>query len=74
MLFSVCYCDVWSCMYSYMGSASVSSCICCMSCVHYVAVPNVAFCMACSLLLLVKNARGDDMEEAYSRVCLMTDL
>ena len=38
-----------------MGSVSVSSCICCMfvSCVHYVAVLNAAFCMTCSLLMLV---------------------
>ena len=30
----------------------VSSCSCCMfvSCVHYVAVLNAAFCMTCSLL------------------------
>ena len=37
----------------YMGSMSVSSCKCCMfvSCVHHVAVLNVAFCMTCSLLL-----------------------
>ena len=32
-----------------MGSMSVSSCRCCMlvSCVHYVAVLNAAFCMIC---------------------------
>ena len=38
-----------------MGSVSVSSCICCMfvSCVHPVAVLNAAFCMTCSLLMLV---------------------
>ena len=35
-----------------MGRMSVSSCRCCMfvSCVHPVAVLNVAFCMTCSLL------------------------
>ena len=34
---------------------SVSSCKCCMfvSCVHYVAVLNTAFCMTCSLLMLI---------------------
>ena len=47
------YCDAC------MGSMSVSSCRCCMfvSCVHPVAVLNAAFCMACSLLMLVKDAR-----------------
>ena len=52
-----------------MGSMSVSSCMCCMpvSCVHPVAVLNDAFCMTCSLLMLVEDARGDHMEEAYSR-------
>ena len=59
-----------------MGSMSVSLCICCMfvSCVHPVAVLNVAFCMACSLLMLVEDARGDHMEEEYSRAGLMTAL
>ena len=52
-----------------MRSMSVSSCICCMlvSCVHPMAVLNAAFCMTCSLLILVEDARGDHMEEAYSR-------
>ena len=56
--------DVWSCRCSCMGSMSVSSCRCCMfvSCVHPVAVLNVAFCMTCSLLMLVEDARGDHME------------
>ena len=38
-----------------MGSVSVSSCICCMfvSCVHPVSVLNAAFCMTCSLLMVV---------------------
>ena len=38
-----------------MGSVSVLSCRCCMfvSCVHPVAVLNAAFCMTCSLLMLV---------------------
>ena len=59
-----------------MGSLSGSSCRCCMfvSCVHSVAVLNAAFCMACSLLMLVEDARGDHMEEAYPRVGLMPAL
>ena len=57
-----------------MGSMSVSSCRCCMSCVHPVAVLSTAFCMTCSLLMLVEDARGDHMEEAYSRAGLLTAL
>ena len=57
-------------------SMSVSSCRCCMfvSCVHPVAVLNAAFCMTCSLLMLVEGAGGDHMEEAYSRAGHMTAL
>ena len=43
-----------------------------VSCVHPMAVLNVAFCMTCSLLILVEDARGNHMEETYSRVGLMT--
>ena len=59
-----------------MRSVSVSSCRCCMfvSCVHLVAVLNAAFCMTCSLLMLVEDARGDHMEEEFSRVGLITSL
>ena len=55
----------WSCRCSCMGSMSVSSCRCCMfvSCVHPVAVLNAAFCMTCSLLMLVEDVRVDHMEE-----------
>ena len=61
---------------SYVCVRSVSSCRCCMfvSCVHPVAVLNAAFWMTCSLLMLVEDARGDHMEEAYSRAGLMTAL
>ena len=70
------YCEAWSYRCSCMWSMSVSSCRCCMfvSCVHPVAVLNVAFCMTCSLLMLVVIARGDHMEEAYYRAGLMTAL
>ena len=59
-----------------MGSRSGSSCICCMfvSCVHPVSVLNAAFCMTCSLFMLIEDARGDHMEKAYSRPGLMTAL
>ena len=48
-----------------MGSMCVSSCRCCMfvSSVHHVAVLNAAFCMTCSLLMLVEDAIDDHMEE-----------
>ena len=59
-----------------MRNVSVSSCRCCMlvSCVHPVAILNYAFCMTCSLLMLVEGARDDHMEEAYFRAGLKTDL
>ena len=38
-----------------------------VSSVHPVTVLNAAFCMTCSLLLLVEDARGYHTEEAYSR-------
>ena len=66
------YCEAWNCRCSCMRSVPVSSCRCCMfvSCVHPVTVLNAAFCMTCSLLMLVEDARGDHMEEAYSRAAL----
>ena len=59
-----------------MGSMSVSSCRCCMfvSCMLPVAVLHTAFCMTCSLLMLVEDARGNHMENTYSRAGLMTAL
>ena len=70
------YCDAWSCRSSCVGSMSVLSCRCCMfmPCVHPVAVLNAAFCMTCSLLILVEDERDDHMEEAYSIAGLMTSL
>ena len=35
-------------------------------CVHPIALLNDAFCMTCSLLMLVEDARGDHMEEPVS--------
>ena len=43
-----------------------------VSCVHLVVVLNVTFCMTCSLLMLVEDARGAHMEEGYSRAGPMT--
>ena len=59
------YCEAWSCRCSCMGSVSVPSCICCMfvSCVHPVAVLNVVFCMTCSLLMLVDDALGLQLDQ-----------
>ena len=42
--------------------------------VHPVQALRAAFCMTCSLLMLVGDAIGDHMDEAYSRVGLMTAL
>ena len=55
---------------------SDSSCRCSMfvSCVHPVAVLNAAFCMTCSLLMLVEDAIGDHTDEASSRAGLITAL
>ena len=43
-------------------------------CIHPVAVLNAAFCMTCSLLMLVEEAIGDHMEEEYSRAGLIAAL
>ena len=53
-----------------------SSCRCCMfvSSVHPVAVLNAAFCMTCSLLMLVEDPIGNHTEEAYFRAGLITAL
>ena len=48
--------------------------VCFVSCVHPVAVLNAAFCMTCSLLMLVEDAICDHTEEAYSRAGLITAL
>ena len=49
-----------------MGRVSVSLCRCCMfvSCVYPVTFLNVVFCMTCSVLMLVEDARGDYVEQA----------
>ena len=57
-----------------MGSVSVLLCFMFVSCVYPVTVLNAAFCMTCSLLLLIKNTIGDHTEEAYSRDGLKTAL
>ena len=51
-----------------MGSVSVSSCSCCMfvSYVHLVAVLTAVFCMTCSLLMLVEDARGDHIWKRHT--------
>ena len=49
-------------------------CVLFVSCVHPVAVLNAAFCMTCSLLMLVEDAIGNHTEEAYSRAGLINAL
>ena len=46
----------------------------CLVCILCMAVLSAAFCMTCSLSMLVEDARGDHMEESYSRAGLMTAL
>ena len=55
------YCDAWTCMCSCIGMFRHADvvCLCLVSCV---IVLNAAFCMTCSLLMLVEDARGDHME------------
>ena len=50
-----------------MGGVNVSPCRCCMfvSCVHPVTVLNAAFCMTCSLLMLVDDAKGILQSQSY---------
>ena len=57
------YYEACGCRCLSMGSVGVSSCRCCMfvSCVHPVAVLNVAFCVTCGLLMLVEDARSYHM-------------
>ena len=42
--------------------------------VHPVAVFKVAFCITCSLLMLVEDERTDHLEEANYRASLMSAL
>ena len=61
VVFSVCIVRRGAvCRCSCIGRVRVSSCRCCMfvPCVYLVAVRNAAFCMTCSLLILVKDGRG----------------
>ena len=45
-------------------------CVLCASC----GSSHAAFCMTCSMLILVENERDDHMEETYYRAGLMTAL
>ena len=59
LVFGKCECFVMQMMYV---------CVWCPSC------GSSQCCMTCSLLMLVEDARGDHMEEAHSRVGLITAL
>ena len=71
------YCEAWSCWYLCMGIVGVLSCRCCMFvyCVHLVAVLNAAFCMTCSLLMLVRGCKrrpyGRGILQARSHNCIV---
>ena len=45
-----------------------------VSCVHPVAILKAVFCIICSLSMLVSNALGDHMVEAYSSTGLVMAL
>ena len=55
--------DVWVFRHAY------GVCLC-LVCILW----QISLCMPCSLLMLVKDARGDHMEEAHYRASLMTTL
>ena len=63
LVYGECECSVMQMLYV---------CVLCAS--HPVAVLNAAFCVTCSLLMLVEDAIDDHTEEAYSRAGLITAL
>ena len=59
------YCDAWSCRCPVDGKCEcfvMQMLYMFVSYVHPVAVLNAAFCITCSLLMLVEDARGDHIE------------
>ena len=66
LVYGECECFVMQMLYVCVLCASCGSSQCC--------VLNAAFCMTCSLLMLVEDAIGDHTEEAYSRAGLITAL
>ena len=66
------YCNARSCRCSCMGSMSVMSCM--YVCLCLVCILWQFSMLHSALLMLVEDARGDHMEETYSRVGLMTAL
>ena len=59
-----------------IGSMLVSSCRCSVlvSCVHSVTILRAVLCTICSLSMLVSDALGDHMVEAYSSTGLVMAL
>ena len=57
-----------------MGRVCVSSCKCCVSVVHPVAILSAVFCVICSLLMFVSDASGDHMVETYTSFGLVMAL
>ena len=64
IVFSVCIVRLWVLVYGKCECFVMQMLYICV--LHPVEVLNAAFCMTCSLLMLVEDARGDHMEEAYS--------
>ena len=70
--------DMWKCLLcsgrckdsEFFQPWSVEVCILCASCYSF----HATFCMICSLLMLVEDARGGHMDKSYSRAGLMAVL
>ena len=68
MLCFLLYCDTWSCsarVWEVCVFRHADVCLC-LVCILW-QFSMLRSCMTCSLLMLVEDARGDHMEEAYSR-------
>ena len=61
------YCNAWYIFVYGKHGCFVMQMVYVCGYVHPVAVLIAAFCMTCSWLMLVEDARGDHMEEAYPR-------
>ena len=70
LVYGKCECFVMQMLYVCVLCASCVSFPCCV--LHDFPFVNAAFCMTFRLLMLVEDARGDHMEEAYSRAGLIT--
>ena len=73
MFFFLLYCEALSCRCECFVMQMVYVCVLCLVCILWQFL-NAAFCMTFSLLILVEDARGNQMDESYSRAGLITAL